>query len=126
MQRPIARRRHRTHSSITGKHCVFEVFCKAIPFLRNAARMLTHSLFHNRRSLSDIAHSSTTGDRICYFGDAYGWLRLRICYFGDYICYFGDAYGWLRLRICYFGDSICYIGDLICYFGDLICYSLRH
>ncbi|MDF5734856.1 MAG: hypothetical protein V7L04_08965 [Nostoc sp.] len=20
---------------------------------------------------------------ICYFGDAYGWLRLRICHFGD-------------------------------------------
>ncbi|MBN3870944.1 MAG: hypothetical protein HWQ23_11900, partial [Nostoc sp. JL33] len=42
--------------------------------------------------------------RICYFGDAYGWLRLRICYFGD-------AYGWLRLRICYFGEPICYFGD---------------
>ncbi|MEH2377046.1 MAG: hypothetical protein V7K15_29125 [Nostoc sp.] len=31
------------------------------------------------------------------FGDAYGWLRLSICYFGD-------ASGGLRLRICYFSD----------------------
>ncbi|MBG1240235.1 hypothetical protein [Nostoc sp. NZL] len=39
-------------------------------------------------------------------GDAYGWLRLRICYFGDLICYFGD-------RICYFGERICYFGERI-------------
>ncbi|MHC5823818.1 MAG: hypothetical protein ACYT04_50285 [Nostoc sp.] len=47
----------------------------------------------------------------CNHGDAYGWLRLRICYFGERICYFGD-------RICYFGDRICYFGERICYIGD--------
>ncbi|MBD2615351.1 MAG: hypothetical protein RMY62_007045 [Nostoc sp. ZfuVER08] len=32
-----------------------------------------------------------------YFGDAYGWLRLRICYFSECNYNFGDAYGGLSL-----------------------------
>ncbi|MHC5724851.1 MAG: hypothetical protein ACYTXY_12055 [Nostoc sp.] len=61
----------------------------------------------------------------CNHGDAYGWLRLRICYFGELICYFGELICYIGDRICYIGELICYFGELICYFGDRICYIVE-